>query len=322
MIIIFLLSLIPICISTILATLTGGGTLFGILDYISFIGVLLLFSVAIFISGYGKTFCRIFSTKKKFQSLDLLELQKTDLALDFASKILFYTAILIPILVLIYTLANYYNTPETLMHIGPNCAVLILSLLYLSLFEMIIITLKAKVRKTVILYMAEENEAVSDNEKTSSRNIIKMLFGILLFLLVCFLFGWISGIYAWGEHSLFDSIFDIPFILIMAIYVLPLIALSENFTKLFGSIKLVFTGRKITVSQKNLYLNAVKTTMALNWYAAFSGAICGWIGMLNNLEDASALPANLAVSIIPFFYAGCLNLFLLLVEIRVTKAAE
>lgn len=321
MIIIFLLSLIPICISTILATLTGGGTLFGILDYISFIGVLLLFSVAIFISGYGKTFCRIFSTKKKFQSFDLQELQKTDLALEFAGKILFYTAILIPILVLIYTLENYYNTPETLMHIGPNCAVLILSLLYLSLFEMIIITLKAKVRKTVILYMADERESEVVNEKNAV-NIIKMLLGILLFLIVCFLFGWISGIYAWGEHSLLDSILDIPFILIIAIYVLPLIALSENFTKLFGSIKLVFTGRKITVSQKNLYLNAVKTTMSLNWYAAFSGAICGWIGMLYNLEDISYLTANLAVSIIPFFYAGCLNLFLLLVEIRVTKAAE
>ena len=233
MIINFLLSLIPICISTILATLTGGGTLFGILDYISFIGVLLLFSVAIFISGYGKTFCRIFSTKKKFQSLDLQELQKTDLALEFAGKILFYTAILIPILVLIYTLENYYNTPETLMHIGPNCAVLILSLLYLSLFEMIIITLKAKVRKTVILYMADERESEVVNEKNAV-NIIKMLLGILLFLIVCFLFGWISGIYAWGEHSLLDSILDIPFILIIAIYVLPLIALSENFTKLFA----------------------------------------------------------------------------------------
>jgi len=84
----------------------------------------------------------------------------------------------------------------------------------------------------------------------------------------------------------------------------------------------LFSGQKITVSQKNLYLNAVKTTVTLNWYGAFSGAACGWIGMLSNLEDASALPANLAVSLIPFFYATCLNLFLLLVEIRITKAVE
>lgn len=320
MIINLLLSLVPICISTVLATLTGGGTLYGVLDSISFIGVLLLFSVAIFISGYGKTFCRIFSTRKKFKTLDLQELQKTDLALEFGSKTLFYTAVLIPILTLIYTLANYYKTPETLQHMGPNCAVLILSILYLSLFEMIIVTLKAKVRKSVILYMADETEKTASTAQKSSN--IKMILGVILFLAVCILYGWISGIYAWGKGPLVSLIFDIPFMVIMIIYVLPLVAISENFGLLFRSIKTIFTGEEISVSQKNLYLNAVKTTVTLNWYGAFSGAACGWIGILNNLEDASALPANLAVSLIPFFYATCLNLFLLLVEIRITKAVE
>lgn len=320
MIINLLLSLVPICISTVLATLTGGGTLYGVLDSISFIGVLLLFSVAIFISGYGKTFCRIFSTRKKFKTLDLQELQRTDLALEYGSKILFYTAVLIPILTLIYTLANYYKTPETLQHMGPNCAVLILSILYLSLFEMIIVTLKAKVRKSVILYMADETEKTASTAQKSSN--IKMILGVILFLAVCILYGWISGIYAWGKGPLVSLIFDIPFMVIMIIYVLPLVAISENFGLLFRSIKTIFTGEEISVSQKNLYLNAVKTTVTLNWYGAFSGAACGWIGILNNLEDASALPANLAVSLIPFFYATCLNLFLLLVEIRITKAVE
>lgn len=320
MIINLLLSLVPICISTVLATLTGGGTLFGILDYISFIGVLLLFSVAIFISGYGKTFCGIFSTRKKFKTLDLQELQKTDLALELGSKILFYTAVLIPILTLIYTLANYYKTPETLQHMGPNCAVLLLSILYLSLFEMIIVTLKAKVHKSVILYMADETEKTAGTAQKSSN--IKMILGVILFLAVCILYGWISGIYAWGKSPLVSLIFDIPFMVIMIIYVLPLVAISENFGLLFRSIKTIFTGQEISVSQKNLYLNAVKTTVTLNWYGAFSGAACGWIGMLMNLEDASALPANLAVSLIPFFYATCFNLFLLLVEIRITKAVE
>lgn len=320
MIINLLLSLVPICISTVLATLTGGGTLYGVLDCISFIGVLLLFSVAIFISGYGKTFCRIFSSRKKFQALDLQELQRTDLALEFGSKILFYTAVLIPILTLIYTLANYYKTPETLQHMGPNCAVLILSILYLSLFEMIIVTLKAKVRKSVILYMADETDKTASTAQKSSN--IKMILGVILFLAVCILYGWISGIYAWGKGPLVSLIFDIPFMVIMIIYVLPLVAISENFGLLFRSIKTIFTGQEISVSQKNLYLNAVKTTVTLNWYGAFSGAACGWIGMLMNLEDASALPANLAVSLIPFFYATCFNLFLLLVEIRIAKAVE
>ena len=322
MIINLLLSLIPICISTVLAIITNGGDMYGIWDYISFIGVLLIFSVAIFISGYGKTFCRIFSIKKKIQNFDFQELQKTEQALDFGSKILFYATMLIPILVLIYTLTNYHNTPETLMHLGPNCAVLLLSILYLSLFEMIIITLRAKIRKSQISYMAEETEVISKEIISSKFSFNKMILGLLLLLTVCITYGWFSGVFSWGEQSLFTSIFDIPFILIMILYVLPLVAVSENINSLFESIRIVFTVKKVTITKKNLYLNAVKTTMHLNWYAAFSGAVCGWIGMLYNLENASALLKNLAVTLIPFLYATCLNLFLLLVEIRITKAAE
>lgn len=91
---------------------------------------------------------------------------------------------------------------------------------------------------------------------------------------------------------------------------------------LFRSIKIIFTGIKIGISEKALCLNAIKTTMALNWYVAFSAAACGWIGMLRNLEDASAVAPNLSVSLIPFLYACCFNLFLLFVEIRITKTAE
>lgn len=317
----FLLSLIPLAASTWLAIETGGGTVGEILDLIPFAGVMILFAVAIFISGYGKDFCRIFSTKKKFSEMDFQKLQQTDIALDFASRILFYTALLIPVLVLIYTLSNYYNDAKTYSHLGPNCAVLILSILYLSLFEMIILTLKARTRKSVVLYMAE-SEKLTVKKTNTARHSLKVTLGIILFIITCGLYGYVSGIYAWGKYPLLGTIIDVPFILIMLIYVLPLIALSGNFMILCGAIKTVFTGRAVNITQKNLYLNIVKTTVQLNWYAAFSGAACGWIGILCNLEDSSSLPANLAVSLIPFFYATCLNLFLLLVEIRVNKAAD
>ncbi|NLC93248.1 MAG: hypothetical protein GX677_07300 [Treponema sp.] len=317
-----LLSIIPLCISTVLAILTSGGNILEILDWISFAGVVILFVTAIFISGYGKDFCRIFSSRKKFESLDLQKLQKTDSALEFASKILFYTAILIPVLILIYTLRNYNNDSEIYSHLGPNCAALLLSILYLSLLEMIIYTLKSKARKSVILYMAEEKKSESVEKKDNHQSIIKMLLGIVIFIAICILYGYVSGVYEWGKHSLFSTILNIPVILIMIIYVVPLIAISGNFNFFLASIKTTFSGRKINISQKNLYLNIVQTTMRLNWYAAFSSAVCGWIGMLSNLEDTSLLAPNLSVSLIPFFYATCLNLFLLLIEIKVHKASE
>ncbi|MBQ0166303.1 MAG: hypothetical protein KBT02_04240 [Treponema sp.] len=187
-------------------------------DSISFSGVVVLFVVAIIGSGYGKPFFRIFSSKKKFQSLNLQELRKTDQALEFAGKILFYTAVLIPFLVLIYTLRNFYKDAGTYRHLGPNMAVLLLSILYMALIEMILCTLKAKTHKAVIMYMADE--------------------------------------------------------------------------KMLDRKKGAFSGNGIAVSQKHLYLNAVKLTVSLNWYAAFSGAACGWIGMLCNLEDISSLPES------------------------------
>lgn len=320
MIINFLLSLISICAATVLSIKTSGGTITGLFNLISFTGVLLLFVVALFISGYGKTFCRIFSTRKNYQSMELQELKNTDLALKYASKILFYTAILVPVLVLIYTLRNYYKDAETYSHLGPNCAVLLSNILYLSLFEMIIYTLKAKVHKSVIQYMAENEEKTA--EKFNGKTLVKMIARIAFFILIAVLYSYISGIYAWGKYTPISSFIDIPLIIIMIVYVLPLVMISGNIGTLFRSIKIIFTGIKIGVSDKALYLNAIKTTMALNWYGAFSAAACGWIGMLRNLEDASALAPNLSVSLIPFLYACCFNLFLLFAEIRITKAAE
>lgn len=322
MIITFLLTLIPIIAATVIAILTGGGTIQGLLDSISFTGVVVLFVVAIIGSGYGKPFFRIFSSKKKFQSLNLQELKKTDQALEFAGKILFYTAVLIPVLVLIYTLRNFYKDAGTYRHLCPNMAVLLLSILYMDLIEMILCTLKAKTHKEVIMYMADEKMLDRNKGAFSGKTLGTVLVAILSFIVVCVLYGYVSGVYVWGQSSLFSSVFDVPFILIMAVYVFPLLAISGNLSVLSGSIKVLFSGSGIAVSQKHLYLNAVKLTVSLNWYAAFSGAACGWIGMLCNLEDISSLPANLSVSLVPFFYAACLNLFLLLVECRVTASSE
>lgn len=323
MIINLLLSFITVCFSASITTITSGGTIWGIIDLWALLGVVISFIVIISISGYGKTFCRIFSSKKSFQSLNLLELQKTDAALELGKKILFYTATLIPVLVLIYTLRNYYNTPEIYAHLGPNIAVLFISILFLSLFEMIIYTLKAKVKKTIIQYMAEPSDAKkSEKSKNDSLSFAKIIIGILFFVIVSIFYGYISGLYAWGKHSLMSAIIDLRFLIILIVKVLLLIAISGNCKILFESMKLIFSSKKINVSQKNLYLNAVKTTMMLNWYAAFSSAVCCWVAILCNLEDPSALAASFSVSFIPFFYATCFNLFLLLVEIRVSKACE
>ena len=155
MILNFIFSLILIVLVTFFEVVISGGSLFYILDFPSFAGVFLIFAISIILSGCGKSFCTIFSSRKKFSTFDFQHLKKSDETLAFSINLLFYSAIFIPVLIIIYTLSNITKSPDILSHLGSNCAVLLLSLLYLSLLEMILITIKAKIRKTSVLFMAE-----------------------------------------------------------------------------------------------------------------------------------------------------------------------
>lgn len=322
MIVSFLLSLIPILLSSLLAILTSGGGLYGVLDLPDFLGVTLVFAVCIFLSGYGKEFCTIFSSKKKFASFDLVKLQKIENALNFAGKILLYTTLFFPTMIFI---ALLYCTPYGSMEmhdIGPNSAICFLSVVYLCLFEMIICTLKAKVKKSVILYMAETDEAAGEKIEVSSQKIIKTVVGIVLLCGVCWLYAFSNlGLYV-PNGFVISTIIDLPSFLSLLIFTLPLLAVSGNFTNFWKSFATLFSNARLNVAKKNLYLNAVKEAVELNWYGAITFTVIGWIGMMRNLEDASMLFPNIAVSLIVIFYAILLNLLLLLVENRIIKVSE
>ena len=84
MIIEFILAFIPILLSSALATAVSGGRFWDVLDIYDFLAVLLFFAILIILTGYGKAFLRIFSSKKKFESLNLQELQETDNSLKIS----------------------------------------------------------------------------------------------------------------------------------------------------------------------------------------------------------------------------------------------
>ena len=296
-----------------------------ILDLPSFAGVLLIFAISIILSGYGKVFCSIFSSHKKFAVFDFQQLKKADEALDFSIKLLFYSAILIPVLILIYTLSNASKSEYFFSHLGLNCAVLLLSLLYLSLLEMILITAKAKIRKSSVLFMAEDfqqNESKQDSkQKAGVKSVFKNITGFVLLAAVFTAYGFFSGVYSWGSGNVIFAIIDLPSIMIQIFFVLPLIAISGNFSILFKGLKSAFCGIKIDLKSKNLFQNALKSAMSLNWCSCFATVICSAVCILGGLSDLSKLSANLAVGFIPFFYVACVNLVLLFAEIKVCKAA-
>ena len=322
-------SFILILLITFLAVGVSGGSLLYILDLPSFVGVLLIFAISIILSGYGKFFCSIFSSHKKFAALDFQQLKKADEALDFSIKLLFYSAILVPVLILIYTLSNASKSEYFFSHLGLNCAVLLLSLLYLSLLEMIVITAKAKIRKSSVLFMAEDfqqndskQESKQDSkQKADVKSVFKNITGFVLLAAVFTAYGFFSGVYSWGSGNVIFAIIDLPSIMIQIFFVLPLIAISGNFSILFKGLKSAFCGIKIDLKSKNLFQNALKSAMSLNWCSCFATVICSAVCILGDLSDFSKLSANLAVGFIPFFYVACVNLVLLFAEIKVCKAA-
>ena len=318
-------SFILILLITFLAVGVSGGSLLYILDLPSFAGVLLIFAISIILSGYGKVFCSIFSSHKKFAAFDFQQLKKADEALDFSIKLLFYSAILIPVLILIYTLSNASKSEYFFSHLGLNCAVLLLSLLYLSLLEMILITAKAKIRKSSVLFMAEDfqqNDSKQESkQKADVKSVFKNITGFVLLAAVFTAYGIFSGVYSWGSGNVIFAIIDLPSIMIQIFFVLPLIAISGNFSILFKGLKSAFCGSKIDLKSKNLFQNALKSAMSLNWCSCFATVICSAVCILGDLSDFSKLSANLAVGFIPFFYVACVNLVLLFAEIKVCKAA-
>ena len=261
------------------------------------------------------------NSAKKFAAFDFQQLKKADEALDFSIKLLFYSAILIPVLILIYTLSNASKSEYFFSHLGLNCAVLLLSLLYLSLLEMILITAKAKIRKSSVLFMAEDFQQNDSKQKADVKSVFKNITGFVLLAAVFTAYGIFSGVYSWGSGNVIFAIIDLPSIMIQIFFVLPLIAISGNFSILFKGLKSAFCGIKIDLKSKNLFQNALKSAMSLNWCSCFATVICSAVCILGDLSDFSKLSANLAVGFIPFFYVACVNLVLLFAEIKVCKAA-
>jgi hypothetical protein len=235
-----------------------------------------------------------------------------------------YSAAFFPVMYFIYILYTVWDQGDQ-SSLGPNSAVLFLSIVYLCLLEMFIYMFKAKTKKAIILYMAEDDGKNANPEKIKFSSVVKVVIGVILIIgIIIFQILLMKGFSwnCWSSRSVLASMIDFPSLLTSVIYVLPLIAISGNFRELCAGCKTLFSNKKINVTKKNLYLNAVKTTMVLNWLAGITMTIIGWIGMFNNLEDKSALYPNLAVSLIPIFYSIVFNLVLTVVEARINKVAE
>ena len=323
MIIEFLLSLLVLCITSVMCSLTSGGLVVELIEPVLLPGILVILGMMIFLSGYGKSFVGLFSSSKKIKEMELSELKKMEKSLDFSFKALFFISCFFMLVSAIYL---YLNIEER-QTLGPNLATVICSFYYLAFFGMILITLKSKCKRNIINYMAEESDVEKKSESLTKKQIflriIKILISVTMIIVLYLVIIKVSTINHTNQDPLsFSYLRDLPGLIYIFLPTFLLLAISGNFKIFFKTIKYIFKNQKLSVSQKTSSENAVSTLRNLLLLEGILATLGGFMGMLFNLEDRSMLGINFTIACVPMIYALLLNLILLPMESKISLLCD
>ena len=322
MIIQFLLSFVVVTAVDIFCIRLSGGTIQGLVNGFELPGIIIILALVLFLSGYGKSFCVIFSSRSKLKKLSLNQLRQSEKSLDFAIRALLYICLFF----MLVAASMFYMNFDYRMALGPNLATVIGSVYYMLFLDTILITLKGSLKKQIINFMAEEGE-VLQAQKTPGKTIVKSVVKTVCVLLLIVAVAW--GILFYHVINLQEnwkpsllSFTDLPSALYLIFAGVPLMLVSANFTVCGKALAAVFKNKKITVTEKNLYENAVSTLRQILLFIGIQGTLIGFIGILFNLEDRAALGLSMMVACIVTYYAIIVGALLLVVESRIHKLCE
>ena len=322
MIVEFILSLLVLCLTSSLCILTSGGLIRELFEPALLLSIPGILAVMIFLSGYGKSFLRIFYPPKRMKNTELSELKKIDGALGFAFRALIFICCFIMLISAIYFYLNFDET-QTL---GFNLSVLILSIFYLAFFGMIILTLKGKNKTRIIRFMTDETEPEKPDPvsaKQKVRCVCKILISLVLIICLYYLIIYTSTVNHSGQEPLsFNYLRDIPGLIYIFIPPFLLLAVSGNFKNFFKALKYAATNTKLSVSQKAISMNAVRLLGLIMLLEGIMNALAGYLGMLFNLIDRSMLGTNYLIACVPLIYALLINLVLLPIESKISLLGD
>ncbi len=326
MIIEFLLSCLVLLISSIFATLVSGGvvfdTLFYLSDFILFGLLLVILGVFIFISGYGKSFIKIFTSKKSFNKLELRTLKDIEKSIVYASKVAAYEAIFFVCIGTVYYYVNWMNT-QTL---GFQLSLMILSLKYICMTEILLFSMKAKVKKQIIEFMAEAESKHEACKRTAKEIIIKLTKALLVFAIVLALAVFVIMNYTKNESEIhfgkIETWLDLPSLILVIVPALLLLLCNGLWKDFFSGIKALAKDEKINVSEKYRFENVFSTVRYIVLALSLIAAMQGYYAVLTYLDNKAALGPNMMIATIPCFYAVIINLILLSVEAKLEHISE
>ncbi len=326
MIIEFLLSCLVLLISSIFGTLVSGGVVFDITfylaDYILFGLLLVILGVFIFISGYGKSFIKIFTSKKSFNKLELKTLKDIEKSIVYASKVAAYEAIFFVCIGTVYYYVNWMNT-QTL---GFQLSLMILSLKYICMTEILLFSMKAKVKKQIIEFMAEAESKHEACKRTAKEIIIKLTKALLVFAIVLALAVFVIMNYTKNESEIhfgkIETWLDLPSLILVIVPALLLLLCNGLWKDFFSGIKALAKDEKINVSEKYRFENVFSTVRYIVLALSLIAAMLGYYAVLTYLDNKAALGPNMMIATIPCFYAVIINLILLSVEAKLEHISE
>jgi len=141
----------------ILMTYTGGDRTFSFDWFIDFptILIMLIFIVPVLMrGGVWRDFKRAFKLLKKDFTCHLSELRRTKDVLEMIQKQIWYAGILTMMVSVMYVMVNI-SDPSLL---GPNIAVVVLTMFYAVILEMLLLPMVLEVKGRIINYMDLETE--------------------------------------------------------------------------------------------------------------------------------------------------------------------
>lgn len=160
-----IISIVGGMIFLILMTYTGGDRTFSFNWFIDFptLLVMIIFVVPVLMrGGVWRDFKRAFKLLRKDYTCRLSELRRTKDVLEMIQKQVWYAGILTMVVSVMYVMANI-SDPAML---GPNIAVVVLTLFYAVIFEMLLLPLVLEVKGRIINYMDLETDVEAEAIQT------------------------------------------------------------------------------------------------------------------------------------------------------------
>ena len=144
------------------------------------------------------------------------------------------------------------------------------------------------------------------------------ILGILFTVAITFMLVWMMIAVNGGSIV---AVLDLPTIAGIFICV-PLLWASGYGKDFLNAIKITFCDTEFEERELLHSEKSCSFLLKVLWIEAFLFTLVDFLGVFNNLDDESSFGSGVALSLLPFFYALILSLFILLIKCRVERSCK